>query len=388
MTEAVLTHEMPMTPLAATLAEGGIPFGSYRGVKTVERFERTDSPIPATQALDAPDSETDALLCGAGVQDLGWMRRIAVRGEDRFRWLSGMVTNGVDTLEEGRGAYNLVLNAQGRIQGDCYVWRRGEGLEIEVTAEQREALLGHFDKFIIMDDVELVPLEEECALGLAGPQSDRVLDALGVPKLVEPLSSVVGRVSAVSGSIDLLVSRDYGAVVPHYTLWTGKSQIRELWMALLAAGAIAVGAEAVETLRVVEGVPAYGIDMQSRDLAQETSQLRALSFTKGCYLGQEIVERVRSRGQVHRHLRQLEIEPASGNCRPAVGTELRVQGSAPDSKPGAQLTSVTRLTVAGRNRVFAIAMVREEAEVGGRALVYDGGTARILQRPPADLVSG
>ncbi len=80
--------------------------------------------------LDAPEAEIAALLSGAAVHDLGWMRRVAVRGEDRFRWLSGMVTNTVNDLGAHAGTWNLVLNAQGRIQGDLTVWREEEGLEI------------------------------------------------------------------------------------------------------------------------------------------------------------------------------------------------------------------------------------------------------------------
>ena len=145
---------------------------------------------------------------------------MAVRGEDRFRWLSGMVTNTVNDLFPNTGAWNLVLNAQGRIQGDLTVWRGGEelspqrrnpagltpengdrllgtpfagesGLELEIAADQYEKLLAHLNHFIIMDDVELVPLGEEqageaaleTAIGLTGPLADEVLERLGLPAL-------------------------------------------------------------------------------------------------------------------------------------------------------------------------------------------------------------
>jgi folate-binding protein YgfZ len=340
--------------------------------------------------LDAPEKETGALLFGAAVHDLGWLRRIAVRGEDRFRWLSGMVTNAVETLpdaaEFGSGAYNLVLNAQGRIQGDCYVWRQGDELEIEVTAEQSEALLAHFDRFIIMDDVELVPISAQSALGLTGPDAEKLLSELGIAAPGGELSSAS---SAIAG-IPLRICRGYGTVVPHFALWTSGEAIPDLWKALRAAGATPAGAEALETLRIAEGIPAYGIDIQSRDLAQETSQMRAISFTKGCYLGQEIVERIRSRGQVHRHLRALEISPANPQQLPSPGAELRLANSAPDAKPAGVLTSVTALQPGGERRILAIGMVRAEAEIGGNPLVLSGerageqsgGTARILNTPP------
>jgi folate-binding protein YgfZ len=327
--------------------------------------------------LDAPEAETGALLFGAAAHDLGWLRRIAVRGEDRFRWLSGMVTNAVETLPDTEGAYNLVLNAQGRIQGDCYVWRDGEAVELEVTAEQAEALMAHFDRFIIMDDVELAPLAGQSALGITGPQAEGILSKLGLPAPAELASA-----SGILDGIPARLFRSYGTVVPHYVLWAAAEQLPALWQALRTAGATAVGAESLETLRIAEGIPAYGIDIQSRDLAQETAQERALSFTKGCYLGQEIVERIRSRGQVHRHLRAIELTPENTAELPPIGAELRIAGSAPEAKPAGTLTSVAQLQLRGARRIFAIAMIRAEAEVGSQPLTYAGGTASILHHPP------
>ena len=377
MTETVLNALTP-TPLAAALAlQAGLKLEliGYRGVLT-------------PQHLDAAGAETDALLRGAAVHDLGWMRHVAVRGEDRARWLSGMVTNAVETLPKQSGAYNLVLNAQGRIQGDAIVWHQGgsEGgvYELEVDAAQSEALLTHLDHFIIMDDVELLPLPGWTALGLAGPKAPEMLAALGLPAPEADLTSA----NAPLDGGTIRVQRCHSPLVPRFALWIEESQAADRWQRLIAAGATPVGSNALETLRILEGAPAYGIDIQSRDLAQETSQMRALSFTKGCYLGQEIVERIRSRGQVHRHLRSLEIIPDNtGDDLPLPGTELKLAG-----KPAGTLTSVTALTSlpalqldgtqpSGARRIFAIGMVRAEAEISKEPLRYAGGEARILTTP-------
>ena len=369
MTELLSSTLTPATALAEYLA------GTEAGAR-VERMPYLGTATP--RQLDAPEAETGALLFGAAVHDLGWLRRYAVRGEDRFRWLSGMVTNAVETLPDASGAYNLVLNAQGRIQGDCSVWRSGEELEIETTAEQTEALLAHFDRFIIMDDVELTPLDGASALGIAGPDAGKVLETLGLSAPVEGLATASG----VIAGIPVRIFRVYGAVVPHFAIWAKVDAIPALWQAILAAGALPAGAESLEKLRIAEGIPAYGIDIQSRDLAQETSQMRALSFTKGCYLGQEIVERIRSRGQVHRHLRALELflnDPAE---LPAAGAELRIAGAPEDAKIAGTLTSVTALQLHGERRILAIGMIRAEAEVGAQPLVLLSGTARILNSPP------
>jgi folate-binding protein YgfZ len=373
MTETVLNALTP-TPLAAALAPDAgrkLELTGYRGVLT-------------PQHLDAAGAETDALLHGAAVHDLGWLRRVAVRGEDLFRWLSGMVTNAVETLPENSGTYNLILNAQGRIQGDAHVWRTGDRLELEFAADQIEALMAHLDRFIIMDDVELAPLPELTALGISGLGATAILTTLGLPAPVEELSGQTGTLDGVA----IRVERGYGPATPHFYLWVAAESVLPVWQTIVEAGAKPVGAAAIETLRIAEGIPAYGIDIQSRDLAQETSQMRALSFTKGCYLGQEIVERIRSRGQVHRHLRSLEIIPANaGDDLPSAGTELQLAG-----KPAGTLTSVAALTSlpalqldgtqpSGARRIFAIGMVRAEAEISKEPLRYAGGEARILKTP-------
>jgi folate-binding protein YgfZ len=118
---------------------------------------------------------------------------------------------------------------------------------------------------------------------------------------------------------------------------------------------------------VVEGIPAYGIDIQSRDLAQETAQDRALSFTKGCYLGQEIVERIRSRGNVHRGFGGFRLE---GEL-PVVGAALEAEG-----KPVGELTSVAAIVLPdGRVEKLALGYVRREAVERGLSLTYAGGVA-------------
>ncbi|HTJ29158.1 MAG TPA: hypothetical protein VL346_01570 [Acidobacteriaceae bacterium] len=385
MTETTLSAIAP-TPLAAALsADGGPALAAYHGMLTPRLFTpNPTNPAGSSESalseaglsgLDAPEEEIAALVDGVAVHDLGWRRRVEVRGEDRFRWLSGMVTNAVEQLAENSGAYNLVLNAQGRIQGDALVWRSADALEMELDAAQYDALLAHLDQFIIMDDVELAPRTEITALGMAGPKAAALLAGLGVAVPDADLSFA----DSIFDGQPVRVARECSPFVPRFTLWIDALQFKELWLRLKALGAVPVGSSALETLRVLEGTAAYGQDIQSRDLAQETSLNRALNFTKGCYLGQEIVERIRSRGQVHRHLRQLEIFPGSGEL-PSPGAELQFNG-----KPAGALTSVAAVQLQGARRIFAIGMIRAEAELAERneaPLTYPGGEARLLQAPP------
>ena len=177
--------------------------------------------------------------------------------------------------------------------------------------------------------------------------------------------------------MDLRILRGYGVLAPHYELWAPSAGLKHLWSGLRTAGATAAGCAALEAFRVAEGIPLYGVDIAERDLPQETSQMRALHFSKGCYLGQEIVERIRSRGNVHRHLRPLELMGPI----PAAGTELIQE----DGAAAGQITSAERLPLA-QTRVFALAMIRAEAAVRDQTFTYkagtETGTARILTAPP------
>ncbi|HEX8713788.1 MAG TPA: folate-binding protein [Terracidiphilus sp.] len=388
------------TALVSLLESTHIPheLAPYRGALTPRQ-------------LDAPQNETAALSKGAAVHDLGWMRRVAVRGQHRFRWLSGMVSNTVNDLHPNTGAWNFVLNAQGRIQGDLTVWREGEetspvrrvpealrpvsadkyrgtpfagesALELEIAADQTDKLLAHLNRYIIMDDVELVPLGEEqlnegvsqTAVGLTGPLADEVLERVGLPVIAQPMTGK----SVEWNGWDLRILRNYGMLAPHYEFFLPAAGLGKLWSCLRAAGADPVGCAALEAFRVAEAIPVYGVDISDRDLPQETSQLRALHFNKGCYLGQEIVERIRARGNVHRHLRPLEL---SGPV-PPVGTELTLDGAA-----AGQITSAAELTLPAGSRLFALAMVRAEAEARDQKLHYaagkSAGTAQILAAPPS-----
>lgn len=360
-----LAVSAPLTQLATQLTSGTNrpPLTEFRGAVT-------------PQHLDAPAQEIAALSKGAAAHDLGWMRHMSVRGGDRFRWLSGMVSNTVNDLPDNTGAWNLVLNAQGRIQGDLTVWREGDELELEVAADQLEKLLAHLDRFIIMDDVELVAHDPaaETAIGLTGPQSREVMGRMGLPVPQEPMTGL--RVEW--NGLDLRIHHGYGTLADHFELWTPVAGLTLLWRGLSTAGAVPVGAESLDAFRVAEGIPVYAIDIAERDLPQETSQTRALHFNKGCYLGQEIVERIRSRGNVHRHLRHLELD----GPLPASGTELTLEGASVG-----QITSAAELPVDGGIRRFALGMVRSEAEAKNQPLSYTAaagaGAAKILSTPPA-----
>lgn len=317
-----------------------------------------------------------ALLRMSGIaplDDTGWIR---VTGPDRLRWLNGMVTNSIQTLQPGEGCYNFVLNAQGRIQGDLTAWMMEDSILLETSRDQMEKLLAHLNHFIIMDDVELEDISNQRhGLLLAGPDAGRLLGALDLcSEEFEPLELVL--VTWHSASIDLIHA--HSPLVPKYEIWSDTATIAVVRALLIAAGATAVSPVALEDFRIQEGTPRYGIDIRdnerSHDLPQETGQTRALHFTKGCYLGQEIVERIHSRGAVHRTFSGFVLTGALA----APGTNLETEG-----KPVAELTSVASISLVDRATPvqLALGIIRREALDRKLPLTYPGGSASPIALP-------
>ena len=327
-----------------------------------------------TRVFDGFAEEIDSLLHSAGVSDLGWRGKIGVTGGDRLRWLNGMVSNAVQSLPEGQGNYSFLLSVQGRIQGDCYVYRRADDLLLDTSVEQVPALMSHLDHFIIMDDVELADVSQHrTGLSLAGPGAGRVLATMGFSPATPSVENA--RMSnAKIGEVACTIIEAYHVAVPRYELWFAPEHVAAVWETLQAAGAKPCGWEAMEALRVLEATPMYGVDLNDRDLPQETAQTRALNFSKGCYLGQEIVERIRSRGKVNRQFRQFALQGARPDSLPL---DLRS-----NDQPVGRMTSAASLSSAGLPHVLALGFVRVEVLERNQEIAYEGGVATALAAPP------
>jgi folate-binding protein YgfZ len=354
------------TPLAAYLAAGKpeMQLVPYRGALT-----------PGT--LSEFSCELAALTKSAGVYDLGYMAFLRVSGNDRVRWLNGMVTNTVQSLEEGHSNYSLLLNAQGRILGDATIYGFSDHLSLETDRSQIARLAAHLDHFIIMDEVELHELDASTTvLGIAGPQSAEILGKLGLTPPVENAFAP----ARIDGTA-VTVAHAYSPVVPQFELWLPVAALPSLWSALTAAGAVSCGVNSIEALRVLSAVPLYGVDIQERHLAQETAQTRALNFNKGCYLGQEIVERIRSRATIHRTLRQFSV---TGNA-PALGTGQTIPLNAEEAErnPVGELTSIAHYQLTGFTGTLALGFIRTEVLERKALITYSDGTASALDAAPS-----
>src|SRR5271156_5567479 len=310
--------------------------------------------VTAAPDFGDPRAEFQALFSGCGIYDLSGRAKIAVTGGDRVRWLNGMVTNNVRDLAPGHGVYAFMLNAQGRIQADFYAFQRGDSLLLDLERGQREKVLQLFDRYIIADDVEIADISDTLtAIGVAGPQAQVVLRAAGIhaPDLA-PLELCSPQCDCACGCLQCTLVRSDDPAGTSYEIWLAPDKVKSTWDALVAAGATAVGADALELRRISFGIPRYGVDIRERDLPQETGQARALSFTKGCYLGQEIVERIRSRGAVHRQFMEFAVE----GTLPEPGTKILAE-----EKEVGEITSSAILPLPGGDRPVALGYLRREA---------------------------
>jgi len=335
----------------------------------------TASPSNTHAAIPtASDPQLNALLHGAGIAPLdhtGWIR---VTGSDRTRWLNGMATNSVQDLAPGTGAYNFFLNAQGRIQADGNIFVSEDELLIETNLQQVPTLIPYLDHYIIMDDVELVDItESRHGLTLIGPQAPSLLAKLGI---ASGSGKELESQTLSWNSSTVIVIRAHGDIVPRFELWTANAEgSRKLRQALEGAGAVPCEQAAIDWLRVLEGTPLYGTDIRDRDLPQETNQTRALHFNKGCYLGQEIVERIRSRGSVHRTFTTFRLE---GSLPPS-GTALTA-----GEKQVGELTSAMSLPISnedGGSLQLGLGYIRREALDRREPLHYLGGVASPTSSP-------
>ena len=243
----------------------------------------------------------DALRSSAAWLDLSARGKIKLTGEDRARLLHAMTTNHIQQLTPGTGCYAFFLNDKGRILSDANILCRPDHFLLDLEPEAREKIYQHLDHFIIADDVTLEDATAELAtIAVEGPKAAELLQAAGAPipeteySTIEWGSRVVARLNS-TGSLGFFIFAPSG-------------EKSELVAQIEAAGAVAADAEAFRVVRLENGKPRYGEDISERFLAQEANQPHALHFSKGCYLGQEIVERVRSRGQIHRVLKPLVLD--------------------------------------------------------------------------------
>ena len=324
---------------------------------------RTMTKTALTTAL--PTDGYTALREDAAWMDLSGRGKIRATGEDRARLLHAMTTNQVETLKPGEGCYAFFLSAQGRILADVNLLCFEDHFLLDTEPETRTKVYEHLDRYIIADDVTLEDQTARIAtIAIEGPNASSVLKELGAPEPTAPYSFAIwthGASLVTIARIDTTGKGGFFLLIPMEERQAVTSQLTK-------AGFPAATAEDARIVRIESGRPRYGEEITERYLIQETDQLQAVNFSKGCYLGQEIVERVRSRAQIHRVLRRLEIDNSDP---PAAGTKLK-SGDA----DAAEIASAVFSPALGKT--VALAYVRTQFAEPGTQIALDEISARVV----------
>ena len=260
---------------------------------------------------DVP-GEHAALCATAGVLDLSFRGRLCLTGADRVRLLNGQVTNNVKDLAAGAGCYAALVTAKGKMQSDLNIYNLPDELLLDFEPGLTAEISQRFDKYIIADDVQVVEVAPHYGLlSVQGPRAWSVVEKLGLgfsrPDQPLQFSSVN---DATSGELYCMNQPRTGG--NGFDLFTPTASLRTVAEKLIAAaealGGRACGWTALEMARIEAGIPRFGVDMDETNLPPEAGiDARAVSYSKGCYIGQEVIARIRTYGQVAKALRGLRL---------------------------------------------------------------------------------
>ncbi|MDR3721653.1 MAG: aminomethyltransferase family protein [Candidatus Acidoferrales bacterium] len=350
------------TPLIEVHRAAGARIGEYSGVALPEAFSDLEREYGAAR-------ESVALF------DTSWHAVLELTGRDRVKYLHAISSNNIQALETGHGTLALLLNPQGRIQAEIEVYALPEKLLVLSHASLREQTIVLLKKYVIGSQVKIEDVTDQMgSLAIEGPRAGVIVEqACGVK--FEDVPEMAIRDVTIKGIPCQLVRRsNFGEMGAEFI--AGRDCLASLWGILLAGvrarGGEPIGMGALNALRLEAGVPWFPADFNDAMIPHEAAlEHTHISFNKGCYTGQEIVERVRTRGHVNRKRVGLKFSTVAP---PAPGTKLRAGGAeigfvtsaafSPDAKPA-----------------IGMGYVRREQFAPGSVVEFDGGTAEVKDSP-------
>jgi tRNA-modifying protein YgfZ len=297
-------------------------------------------------------SDYQALTEGAAFIDFSNRGRLCLIGADRQNFINGQVTNNVKNLKPGQGCYAALANAKGKMTSDLNIFVLENEILLDFEPGLIEAVRDRLQKFIIADDVEIVDATRDYGLlSIIGPTSGEQVGQAGFPVPATPFSiskthgeSYVAATPRIGGpAVDIFYPMD-DATLPN--------EFKRLPRCSM---------DALETVRIERGIPRFGVDMNENTLVPEALGENAISYSKGCYIGQEVIARIRTYGQVAKALRRIHLDPAAET--PKSGDKILNDG-----KEVGWITSATLSPKFGRP--VALGYVRKECnQIGTRLLV-------------------
>jgi folate-binding protein YgfZ len=350
------------SPLRALHESAGATFGEYFSCNMPARFSD-----PREEYLFARES--------AAVADKNYRAFFNFTGPDRTRYLNAVLTNNIRDLQPGRGNTSLLLTPQGHIIAELDVYCMSDRLLAATFAMIRERAYATLDKFIIMDDVILEDVTGQLGVvSIEGPSTPEILSDFNVRQWSD--LTELGHAEITLAGISCRIVRRSPAGVPGAEFIASREALPNLWQTLVQAarkrGGGPIGYEALGSLRLEEGTPWFGYDFDETVIPHEAGvESSHISYSKGCYTGQEIVERVRSRGHVNR--RRVGVA-FTGNIVPAAKTPLLAAGG--------EVGFVTRAAFSYKlGRPIGMAYIRREHNSVGSKLIWSGGDAEVIELP-------
>lgn len=256
-----------------------------------------------------PDHENKMVRSNVGIADISYLTTICLTGEDRAKYLHRIISNDVENLSVGEGNYATILTNRGKIIGDMRVYVLPDRIYISIAPECEQQVYTELDKYIIADDVELTIVTEQVGtIAVHGPNSTELVESVLELEGLKSLPEYHSQYCEVDGQWIACVSshyvKEYG-----YHLYTSSDALEWLWNKLIDKNKeiTHIGWEALETLRIEAGTPRYGSELTDAIFPLEAELEHAIDFEKGCYIGQEIVARMKYRGHPNRVLRGIEI---------------------------------------------------------------------------------
>lgn len=315
------------------------------------------------------EAEYRAARDNVALFDTNWNAIWWIGGRDRVQYFHNITSNDIKGLAEGHGTLALLLNPQGRILAELEIYALPEKLLVRSHASQRERTLATLKKYIISSKVEVDDGTERMgSFDIEGPKALEVLRQLTEIENIPPMGI---RETAIDGHTCWVICRGYFGAMGTEII-APRDSLAALWRKALAAlrsvGGAPIGMAALNALRLEAGEPWFPADFNDAMIPHEAAiENTHVSFNKGCYTGQEIVERVRSRGHVNRKRVSLKFSTSEP---PAAGTKLRAGG--------AEVGFVTSAAFSPANGTsIGMGYVRREQFAPGSTLEFDGGTADV-----------